>query len=247
MKKRTIIFIFLLAIAAGGSFMKTVAQEKPKSEKEKELQVLKEIEEQKKALAVQKREADSKSDQVKSFDITTDDKASREFKDQKDLRDLEVMMKDLQIDVDMAEKAGEQMRNFRRNYRMQEPFVIAGADNFHGFGWVEGGNERSTWEYSRSVKENSFSREFSFDVDKTVTNVVMSVMGDCKDGSIRIKILAPTGKVYSDIVIDEFGNLNWRKSFTVSNTENQDKTGEWKFKVESEKATGFFKISLQTY
>jgi hypothetical protein len=55
------------------------------------------------------------------------------------------------------------------------------------------------------------------------------------------------GRTYSDIVIDEFGNLNWRKSFTISETENQDKTGEWKFEIVSAEATGFFKISLQTY
>ena len=29
--------------------------------------------------------------------------------------------------------------------------------------------------------------------------------------------------------------------------ENKDKTGEWKFKVDASKATGFFKISLQSY
>ena len=75
----------------------------------------------------------------------------------------------------------------------------------------------------------------------------MSVMGDCKTGEISIKIVMPDGKNYSDILIDESGNLNWRKSFKISETENQDKTGEWKFKIESEKATGFFRISLQTY
>jgi hypothetical protein len=84
-------------------------------------------------------------------------------------------------------------------------------------------------------------------VEKTVSNVVMSVMGDCKAGDIRIKIVMPNGKNYSDIVIDESGNLNWRKSFAISETENQDKTGEWKFQITSNKATGFFKISLQTY
>lgn len=75
----------------------------------------------------------------------------------------------------------------------------------------------------------------------------MSVMGDCKAGEIRIKIVMPNGKNYSDILIDEFGNLNWRKSFTISEKENQDKSGEWKFQIASTKATGFFKISLQTY
>jgi hypothetical protein len=57
----------------------------------------------------------------------------------------------------------------------------------------------------------------------------------------------PNGKVYSDIIIDEFGNLNWRKSFPVSPEENEDKAGAWKFQINASKATGFFRISLQTY
>jgi hypothetical protein len=75
----------------------------------------------------------------------------------------------------------------------------------------------------------------------------MSINGDCKAGEIRIKILTPQGKTYSDVVIDEFGNLNVRKSFNISDKENQDKTGEWKFVINSDKATGFFRISFQTY
>ncbi len=80
-----------------------------------------------------------------------------------------------------------------------------------------------------------------------VSAVVMTVNGDCKAGEIRIKIIMPNGKTYSDIVIDEFGNLNWRKSFTVSEEENKDKVGKWKFKVDANKASGIFKISLQAY
>jgi hypothetical protein len=84
-------------------------------------------------------------------------------------------------------------------------------------------------------------------VEKTAKSVVMSVMGDCKSGEIRIKIVMPNGKSYSDILIDESGSLNWRKSFNISETENKDKTGDWKFQISSTKASGFFKISLQAY
>ena len=80
-----------------------------------------------------------------------------------------------------------------------------------------------------------------------MNTVVMAVNGDCKAGEIRIKIVMPNGKTYSDIVIDESGNLNLRKSFTISETENKDKAGAWKFEINSSKATGYFKISLQTY
>jgi hypothetical protein len=84
-------------------------------------------------------------------------------------------------------------------------------------------------------------------VEPSVKTVIMNVMGDCKSGQIKVKIVMPGGKVYSDIVIDESGNLNYRKSFSISETENKDKAGEWKFRIEAEKATGFFRISLQTY
>jgi hypothetical protein len=115
------------------------------------------------------------------------------------------------------------------------------------FGHSMGDSERTSWDFSKNVKDNTFSRDYTFDVEKTSRSVVMSVMGDCKSGEIRIKIIMPNGKSYSDILIDESGNLNWRKSFTISETENQDKTGDWKFQISSAKATGFFKISLQTF
>ena len=127
------------------------------------------------------------------------------------------------------------------------PYIVSPDGNaFYGHPF-DGDNEGTTWEFSRSVKEKSLKSEYSFDVEKTSNTVVMSVNGDCKEGDIRIKITTPGGKTYSDIVIDEFGNLNWRKSFSISETENQDKAGVWKFQITSNKATGYFKISLQAY
>jgi hypothetical protein len=137
-----------------------------------------------------------------------------------------------------------------RSFNFDEPFssaAFAGQDMDGWFGHSMGESERTTWDFSKTVKDNTFSRDYTFDVEKTSKSVVMSVMGDCKSGEIRIKIIMPNGKSYSDILIDESGNLNWRKSFTISETENLDKTGDWKFQISSAKATGFFKISLQTF
>jgi hypothetical protein len=129
-----------------------------------------------------------------------------------------------------------------------EPMVVtAGQGNGYSIFYGRGGDsERTTWDYSKQVKESTYAKDLSFDVEKTAKSVSMSLMGDCKTGQIRVKILMPNGKLYSDIVIDESGNLNWRKSFTITDEQNKDKTGEWKFKIEAEKATGYFKISLQT-
>jgi Zn-dependent metalloprotease len=234
MKKIKVLLIAIFLISAGSSFQVINAQEKTKAELEKEQKLQQAIELQKKALTDQKK---AQAEAEASID------------DQNDK--LDELDNDLELNIEATAKAGDRVRALRQRgngvWTTGEPFIINsdGMEFYgHGFG---GDGERTTWDFSKSVKENSFTKEYAFDVEKTANTVVMSVMGDCKAGEIRIKIVMPSGKNYSDILIDEFGNLNWRKSFTISETENQDKAGEWKFQINSTKATGFFKISLQTY
>jgi len=232
-KSGVIIGVFLILVCT--SLQQINGQERTKTEKEKELEILKAIDEQKKAMADQQR-------------IQKD--AEVEFKKQQE--EMQEALKDLQIDIRSSGEAGDEVRIYNgrrgvRSYDVAEPFMFTpGVAGFYGHSFG-GDSERTTWDFSKTVKENTFERDYTFDVEKTVKNVVMSVMGDCKAGEIRIRIVMPNGKNYSDIVIDEFGNLNWRKSFAISETENQDKTGEWEFQISSTKATGYFKISLQTY
>jgi len=234
MKKLKVLLITIILLTAGSLMQQAAAQDKTKAEKEKEAQMEQAIAEQKKAMAEQK-------------------KAQAELENLK--KEQAAAGKDL-MDAEIETIEGPEVRVFTsrggrssgvRSIAGPEPFSFSysGGDYFgHSFG---GDEERTTWDFSKSVKESTFARDYSFDVEKTVNQVVLSVNGDCKAGEIRIKIVMPNGKDYSDIVIDEFGNLNWRKSFSISETENQDKAGEWKFKITSTKATGFFKISLQTF
>jgi len=234
MKNLRLILIVVILLITGSYVQQLSAQQKTKAEQEKELEILKKIDEQKKAISEQKK---------------AQYKAEIELSDQDAL--IDDVMRDVRIKVESVGSADEGVSIWRprpgRSYSNQESFIVSpGLESFydHSFG---GDSERTTWEFSKSVKENSFSSNYAFDVEKTANTVVMSIMGDCKAGDIRIKIVMPNGKNYSDILIDEFGNLNWRKSFKISETENQDKTGEWKFQIASNKATGYFKISLQTY
>jgi len=160
-------------------------------------------------------------------------------------------MMDVRVEMEDMEKDGDGVRIFskrgNRTYTFDEPFVhTPDVKTFYRYSYGDD-SEGTTWEFSKSVKESSFERDFTFDVEPTVSNVIMSITGDCKGGEIRFKITMPDGKMYSDIVIDEFGSLNWRKSFTISETENQDKTGEWEFEIVSTEASGYFKISLKAY
>jgi len=205
-------------------------QEKTASEKEKELKLQQAIELQKKALA----------DQKKAQDIQA--------------KEIEKVVKDAEKTISISSDAvNNYSRSVGRSYvrgnsaGFEEPFIVPSVEGFSNYFRHSGDSERTTWDFSKQVKETTLSREYSFDVEASASSVVMTIIGDCKSGQIRVKIIMPGGKTYSDIVIDEFGNLNWRKSFSISEEENKDKAGEWKFKIDAEKATGYFKISLQTY
>jgi hypothetical protein len=228
----------MILLSAGGLFQHSLAQEKSKAELEKEAQIQQSINEQKKAMAEQKKA------QFDAEALKKEQEAA--IKDQMIINEGQPGKDGDIIKIYTQPRGGRSSGD--RTFSGVDPFMFnyQVGDTYFGHSFV-GDEERTTWDFSRSVKENSFSRDYTFDVEKTAKNVVMSIMGDCKTGDIRIKIIMPTGKLYSEIVIDEFGNLNWRKSFAISETENQDKTGEWKFQIASNKATGFFKISLQTY
>jgi len=239
MKNRRLFSAIIILITICSSFQSLEAQEKTKEEKEKELMMQEAIKEQKKAMVEQQKILEEQKKTQQEFDF--------EMLQQKD--EVKKALENVREQLDDSRR-GNRVRVYSgdgaRAYSYGEPFVFSAPDVefFHNF---SEDSQRTSWDFSKSIKENSFSRDYTFDVEPTVKNVVMAINGDCKAGEIRIKIVTPNGKLYSDIQIDEFGNLNWRKSFSISETENKDKAGAWKIEINSNKATGYFKISMQTF
>lgn len=228
----------LILVAASSASM----QGQSKAEKDRQKEIEKAISDQKKAMAQQKKDMEQQKKDMEQEQVDASNDMEQAMKELENLKNLD-------IDVHVDDKGNPGI--YRWGNRNTQPFAIPNPPNppdapryhFYGIGTEEG----TSWIFSKSVQDDSFEKEYSFEVDKNVKSVVMAVNGDCKAGEIRIKILTPQGRTYSDVVIDEFGNYNVRKSFNISETENQDKTGEWKFQVNSDNATGHFRISFQTY
>jgi hypothetical protein len=234
MKKLSLLLSVVFIVSIISPPQQLAAQEKTKEEQEADQKIQQKIDEQKKAMYELKK-AQAETEQAMK------EKQS----------ELDSTMTNVRIDVENANRDREKifmnMPRGNRSFVFDEPFDISSQDMQGWYGHSMRDSERTTWDFSKTVKDNTFSGDYIFDVEKSANSVVMSVMGDCKSGEIRIKIVMPNGKNYSDILIDKSGNLNWRKSFTISETENKDKTGDWKFQISSTNATGFFKISLQAY
>jgi hypothetical protein len=240
MKKYSVLLIIILISTF--SYQQISAQDKVKTDKDKEIKMQQSIEQQKKAMSEQKKSLNDAEQKVLND-------AEQNMNENPEIdRELKEAQEGYENANRERTKIFMNLPRGNRSFNFDEPFVLGGSD-WEGFSghMGMGDAERTTWDFSKTIKDNTFSENYSFDVQKTAKSVVMSVMGDCKSGDIRIKIVMPNGKNYSDILIDESGNLNWRKSFSITETENQDKAGDWKFLISSNKATGYFKISLQAY
>ncbi len=249
MKKSSLILAVVFLVSLCGSYTSLSAQDKTETQKEKDKRIQEEIDAQKKAL-VEKQKAQDEAKKAMDEAQVQQQKAMKEAQmaQKKALEALKEYQFDVQVsDMDSMHlgRIYEPFMRMNRPFRNGEVYAITPDANWIGH-WGDD-SERTSWDFTKSVKETTFSRDYTFDVEPSASTVVMAVNGDCKSGEIRIKIVMPNGKTYSDIVIDEFGNLNWRKSFNISEDENKDKTGAWKFEINSSKATGYFKISLQTY
>jgi len=102
----------------------------------------------------------------------------------------------------------------------------------------------SAWNYSRQVMEATFTNEFTMTAaDENSVN--LSVSGDCAEGSISVAIIMPDGKQLSEVLLDENGSLNWRKSFEAGENDGW-KNGKWVFKIKAKNATGNLRISMNS-
>ena len=115
-----------------------------------------------------------------------------------------------------------------------------GGSNYYGSRSMNS----TTLDFSRNVTDNTATKEYTFDVEKEMKMVSLSISGSCKSGEISISIIMPGNKEYSTVMIDEVGSMSWKKTFEITEEDAKTKTGVWKFKVVTTKATGNFRLSL---
>ncbi len=154
----------------------------------------------------------------------------------------------VKIREDELERA---VREAREAYRHQwtvpdVPMIFSTGSDLEGIYFMGGSQSSSSLQFSKVVKEGSFTKEFKFEIDEDAKKASINVSGMCDEGEIRIVITMPSGKTYTEVLIDEYGSVNWSKSFSIDE-ENGTKTGEWGFKVTAKQATGNFRLSLKSY
>lgn len=153
----------------------------------------------------------------------------------------------VRIRTDELERAVRDAREaYREGWTTGEPLIITAEPGGKGIYMMGGSPNSSSLEFSKMVKDASFTKEMKFEIEEDAKRASINVNGMCDEGEIRIVITMPSGKTYTEVLIDEYGSVNWSKSFSIDE-ENGTKTGEWGFKVTAKDATGNFRLSLKSY
>ena len=144
----------------------------------------------------------------------------------------------------------EAVRDAREAYRdaMEKTELIEffpeGSDR-RGVYIVNGSQNSSSLQLTKNLKEASFSKKYDFEIEKEARHASINVSGICQEGEILVKITQPSGKTYTEVLIDEYGSVNWSKSFSIDE-EDDSKTGKWGFQVIAREATGNFRLSIKS-
>ncbi|MCF8223438.1 MAG: hypothetical protein K9J25_09850 [Bacteroidales bacterium] len=172
----------------------------------------------------------------------------QEAKEQEMIKKLEEAGKERERVIIHSDELKRAVREARESYESVKPemkgYVFAGSDPevfFYG-----GSNISSSLQYSNNVREATFSKDLAFEIEEDAKRASIQVSGMCREGEIRIIIAMPSGEVYTEVLIDEYGSINWSKSFNIED-DNGSKTGVWLFQVNAKDATGNFRLSLKSY
>ena len=253
--KRTVNFITVAVMAimlsSAGAYAQDASQ-KAADEKKKQEELQKQAELQKKA-EYQKQKALDEEMKLKQAEIEAKRKEIQEK-----MADIDADNLKNQKELEWTYKEFDDLGRMGRDVYKQMPVVVVpDVPDLSGFSYDNANNiylytgyghkskPGSSWNYSRQVMEATFSNELTMSAED-MDNVSLSVSGDCAEGSMAVTIVMPDGKQLSEVILDENGSLNWRKSFEAGES-NGWKNGKWTFRIKAKAATGNLRISMNSY
>lgn len=107
------------------------------------------------------------------------------------------------------------------------------------------GSSSSQLSLSKSFDGQSSENDGTFDVDESVRQIALQMSGSVKEGSIEIIITLPDGNELKDITIDTSADIQFNQTIKIAADEERYH-GTWEYSVKSEKAVGFYRLSIQT-
>jgi biopolymer transport protein ExbD len=109
-----------------------------------------------------------------------------------------------------------------------------------------GDRENTSLSISKTLEEVTFSTDFSYDVKAESSNVSFFVSGTMKAGELKITLEKPDKTAFQEITISPLADVNWNQKFSWDDEESDEYLGKWIISISAAKATGNYRIQVNS-
>jgi hypothetical protein len=132
--------------------------------------------------------------------------------------------------------------------RVREPVVVRSTgERFERGDYLLGQDIKSSrLSLSKHFEGESVSKTGTFNVEEGIRMLEISIKGSAQEGSISVSISKPGKNLFKEQVIDASADIEWTQMFTIKE-DSKEYTGEWTYKIQADKAKGFYSLSITAH
>jgi len=154
---------------------------------------------------------------------------------------------------EMAKRSEEYSKQFEKALKKRQIMSPTERDFFYGripeppmpTYSVYSSDKSSTLTLHKNFREESASKKTSYTVGDDAKRIRFNIHGGCREGSIQIKLLLPSGKVFNHFEIDSTADISWTQSIKIEEG-NKKYMGEWTIEIKATKASGDYSLSISS-
>lgn len=248
-----LVVVLFLPVSLGAQSQKEQEElEKQKKEMQKEFQK----QQREAALELERQKLDMEA-QLKREQSEMNREIERMLRESKiveeeELRALLENQKDVQKEAyekyhDALEKLNKSQQNWTvypdvriEKWDSRTPLMIKGE--YYGME-----RETSSLNISKDVEDLTFSTSFTYEVKEGTSSFRFAASGTVSAGTIRIQLTKPNRELAHEFDISPLADVNWSQEFQWNEEEAEGYQGQWTIRVSAEKATGRYRVSVQSH
>lgn len=127
---------------------------------------------------------------------------------------------------------------------MKFQFAEPGYPNVYEI--YSGSRENTSLSISKTLEDVTFSTDFYYDVKNESSNVSFYVTGSLKAGELKITLKKPDKTAFQEITISPLADVNWNQKFTWDEGETEEYLGKWTIAITAAKATGTYRVQVNS-
>jgi hypothetical protein len=113
-------------------------------------------------------------------------------------------------------------------------------------GVYSGEKENTSLSISKTLEDVTISTDFYYDVKEESSKVSFFVTGTLKSGELKIILKRPDKTTFQEITISPLADVNWSQLFSWDEDETDEYIGKWIISISANKATGNYRVQVNS-